>query len=174
MLKNVFFTILMMFLFVSCASSPKTYKDDTPLKAAERLLDESGSNEIFTKTIEKLIDSQIAQTPDIAPYRATLLNFFSKYMSWDSLKPEMAKMYAEMFTVEELNEMADFYRKPVGKKAAQLMPEIAVEANKLGQKRVMEHMAELIQMLADEEKRINSEKNIVPEEQLEESPAKTE
>ena len=48
---------------------------------------------------------QVQQNPSIAPYEAVMKEFLAKYMSWDSLKADMIKIYMDEFTEPELGEL---------------------------------------------------------------------
>ena len=132
--------------------------DKSHTVAAIELLESMQLEITFEKTIESAVDLQVKQNPSIAPYRKVMLEFFSKYMSWESLKDEMAQIYVDAFTIQELKELTAFYKTPVGKKAALLMPQLMTKGGELGMKRVQEHMPELQLMIAEEHRRIEEEK----------------
>src|SRR5438105_3690273 len=92
--------------------------DKDRLQASYELFDSMQIEKIYNETIEATVDLQIKQVPQLAKYRPTLLKFFSKYMSWNGLKDEMARLYSSEFTVEELKEITAFYKTPTGQKAA--------------------------------------------------------
>jgi hypothetical protein len=76
--------------------------------------------------------------------------FLNKYMSWASLKDDMAKIYMAEFSESELNELTKFYQTPLGKKSIQKMPVLMTKGAEIGQKRVQEHLPELQAVLAAE------------------------
>jgi hypothetical protein len=45
---------------------------------------------------------------------------------------QIAVLYAQRFTVEEMKALSDFYRSPMGQKFIQAMPELTAEAMKMG------------------------------------------
>ena len=127
-------------------------------EAALKLFEAMQLNITYEKSIESTVDMQIKSNPAIGPYRKVMLEFFSKYMSWNSLKDDMAQIYVEIFTIQELQELTAFYTTPVGKKAALLMPQLMTKGGELGIKRVQDNMAELQIMIAEEDKRIAEER----------------
>lgn len=124
------------------------------LVAAHELLRAMLVDKTLGESIEKMVDVQIQQNPSIAPFRKVMLEFFSKYMSWESLKDDMAEIYAEEFSIQELKELTAFYRTPTGRKAALLLPQLMSKGAELGMRRVQEHMPELQQMIAKEAEKI--------------------
>ncbi|MBN2641745.1 MAG: DUF2059 domain-containing protein [Victivallales bacterium] len=103
----------------------------------------------YQESIEKMLEVQIKQNPSIAPLKDTMLKFFNKYMGWESMKEDMAKIYMKNFTDEELKELIIFHKTPVGRKTAMLMPVLTSEGAALGQKRVQENMHELQMMIKE-------------------------
>ena len=51
-------------------------------------------------------------------------------MSYDDVLSWTAEIYAARFTVEELKDIENFYRTPVGKKVMKLLPELSAEIGK--------------------------------------------
>ena len=54
------------------------------------------------------------------------------------------------FTEPELQKLTEFYKTPLGKKASEKMPQLALLAGQLGLKKAQAHQAELRQMLEDQ------------------------
>jgi len=104
----------------------------------------------YAQILIKMVDIQIQQNPKIGPLRHVMLSFFDKYMGWDSMREDMAKIYASKFTAAELLELKAFYETPVGKKAAILLPELSAAGAALGQRKVQENMGELKRMITEE------------------------
>lgn len=141
-LATLICTSALLFSFnASAAPSPES------IKAANELLLVMELEKTFSESIEQQVDLQIRQNPMIAPFREVMLEFFKKYMSWASLKDDMAKIYAEAFTVKEIQDLVVFYKTPTGKKAAQKLPELASKGAELGMTRVQKHMPELQNMI---------------------------
>jgi hypothetical protein len=90
---------------------------------------------------------QIAENPALAELKPVMKAFFDKHMSWAALKTEMAQLYAEQFTEEELQDITKFYQSPAGKKMARLTPDLVAKGAGLGQARIQAHLGELEQMI---------------------------
>jgi hypothetical protein len=111
--------------------------------AAEALLGLMNMDKVMTESLDTMLQMQIKQNPAIAPYEPQMRAFFKKYMSWESLKEDMIKIYLAEFTEEELKELLKFYQTPVGKKTIQKMPSLLAKGAELGQQRVQQHLPEL-------------------------------
>jgi hypothetical protein len=95
--------VLCVVLSVPCLSRAA---DPTPeqLAAAVELLQTMHMDTMFSTSINQMLDMQLKQNPQIEKFRPIMLDFFKKYMSWDAMKDDMAKIYAAEFTTDELKE----------------------------------------------------------------------
>jgi hypothetical protein len=135
-------------LAIAC---PMARADEASHKAAvTKLFNTMHMKELLDSSIVQMTDMQIKANPMIAPYRQIMLDFTSKYMSWESLAPEMTKLYMETFTETEVNELEKFYATPTGQKAVKTMPELMAKGAEIGQKRVQDNIGELQKAIQDE------------------------
>jgi hypothetical protein len=118
-------------------------------QAAEALLSTIYSDDSFNKIIDQLLVVQLKSHPELQPYENELHTFFTKYMSWAALKPDIVEIYAREFTEPELRELLHFYQSPVGKKATIKLPALMQMGMEIGQRHVKDHMPELQKLLQD-------------------------
>ncbi len=69
--------------------------------------------------------------------------FLNKYFGWNNIKDDMAKIYADSFSTDELKEITKFYTTPTGQKMLDKLPKLSREGNLLAQRKLMSHMDEL-------------------------------
>ncbi len=112
-------------------------------KAAESLLALMGLEKLLSQSVDQMLAMQVQQNPSLAPYQAQMKTFLNKYMSWPSLKEDLAKVYMAEFTESELNDLIKFYQTPLGKKTVEKMPSLMSKGAEMGQKRMQEHLPEL-------------------------------
>jgi hypothetical protein len=143
--------ILLIALIIPCGYS---FADEASKKEAEVLLNTLGLDKALQQTISNMLDLQLQQNPALLPYKQVMLEFFNKYMSYDSLKAEMVTIYSDAFTASELKEINAFYESPTGRKTIEKMPELMAKGGQLGAKRVQEHLPELQEMIKVESERI--------------------
>src|SRR4249920_1997335 len=72
---------------------------------AAALLDQLNMQKVLDDSMVLSLDAQIKAQPALVPYRETMLEFFHKYMSYESLKPELVAVYEEAFSEQELSEL---------------------------------------------------------------------
>lgn len=151
-MKSIVISVFMALLCMSPISSA----DPASEKEAEKLLNLMGMEEALDQSMAQMLDVQLQQNPALAPYKEVMLEFLTKHMSYDSLKPDMLKIYSEAFTASELREINDFYATDTGKKTIQMMPELMAQGAQIGAVRVQENIGELQAMIQAEAERIQS------------------
>lgn len=122
-------------------------------KAAESLFGSMEMETLVSQSVDEMLAMQVQQNPALAPYQAQMKAFLNKYMSWASLKDDMTKIYTAEFSESELNELGNFYKTPLGKKAVKKMPALMAKGAEIGQKRVQEHLPELEAVFAPDQKK---------------------
>ncbi len=152
-LKTLIIFTMISFILLSVTVNAKEHFH---VEITYELFDAMDLSTTFEQTIIKMVDLQVQQNPQIAPYRKVMLDFFAKYMGWESLKADMAKIYIDKFSIEEIIKLKEFYNTPLGKKMSKLLPELTAEGAALGQRRVQDNMDELKRMVVEEEKKIQT------------------
>jgi hypothetical protein len=141
---------LILAVAVLAVTSPVVLADQkTHRKVAEELLKTMGVDKQVETAIAQMLDLQIKNNPKLVPFRDTFKKFFTKHMSWESLKEDLVTIYVDAFTEEELNGILAFYRTPVGRKMVEKMPDLMSKGMQLGVRRVQENQEELRRMIQD-------------------------
>jgi len=123
------------------------------------MLNVMGMEGALEQSIEQTLNIQLQQNPTLAPFKGVMMKFFRKHMSYETLKPDMVKIYADAFTATELRELITFYSTPTGKKTLEKMPVLMAQGGQIGAKRVQDNIQELQQMIKDESERIQKMQN---------------
>ena len=133
--------------------------DADAMKQAENLLSVIGMEQTLTQATAQMVDAQMQQNPALTPFKAVMLEFFSRYVSFESLKPDLVKAYAEGFTTEELTELNAFYGSALGKKAVKQMPAIMAQVAQIGTSRAQDNIKDLQAMIEAEAQRLKQEQD---------------
>lgn len=139
-------------LFFLCVGTVGVHGQETLTsrqKAAAELLDLLHVQENTHASIQTMIDGMISQNPALGDVRDVLVDFMDKYMTWDKLRPEYIRMYAQAFTEPELHQMIAFYKTPTGQKTVKMMPQLFRQGAELGQRLIQPHIPELRQMIME-------------------------
>ena len=141
-------------LITALGMSSMSLADAASEKEAEKLLNMVGTQEVMEQSMSQMLDIQMQQNPALAPYKGVMMEFLNENMSYESLKPELIKMYSEEFTSSELREINAFYSTDVGKKSIEKMPTLMMQGGQLGATRVQENIGNLQAMIQAESERI--------------------
>jgi len=141
-------------LFCAIAFSGLAVADEAATLEAEKLLDSMNMQATLDGAISTMLNLQIDQKPELAPFKNVMSAFLAKYMSYAALKPDLVTIYASEFSASELRDIRNFYATPSGKKSIEKMPALMGKGAAIGAKSVQDHIQELQQIIKDESERI--------------------
>ena len=107
--------------------------------------------------MDEMLNAQLQGNPMMEPYRDVLRTWASKYLTWEVMGARLTRLYTETFTADELRQMLDFYHTPVGRKVAEMTPELTQRGAKIGAEIAQEHQAELEQMIRARAQQLQSQ-----------------
>ena len=148
-MRKLLITVLLLFAGGAMA-------DQRAHDAALRLFDAIDMTRVMEQTIDQALALETQKNPAMLPYREVFRKFLSKYLSFDAVKDDMAAMYLESFSADELDQLADFYRTDLGRKTLDAMPVLMRKGGQLGMERVKAHLPELRTMIEAEAHRLKS------------------
>ena len=98
---------------------------------AKELLHISGAGELGEQMLDQMIAAQKQASPQVPEKFWT---DFRSEVNTEELIDLVAPVYARHFTVDEMQQLIQFYKTPVGKKLVQKLPVISSESMAAGQK----------------------------------------
>jgi len=123
-------------------------------EAAERLLDLFNMNENFDQTMKQavqmplsMIDSQDLSPEQKAEAKRAVeasMKVTMERFSWERMKDMFIDIYAEVFTVEEINGLIEFYESPLGRQFIEKQPQL-MQATMAKMQALMQEMMPQIQ-----------------------------
>ncbi|MCP5325340.1 MAG: DUF2059 domain-containing protein [Oceanospirillaceae bacterium] len=137
--------------------APLSFADKTPQQEAQTLLELLHMDEALRQSIAQMVEGEIQQNPQLIPYRNVLQQFFTKYMGYENLKPELIELYTTRFSASELASINRFYSSATGQKLIAAMPEIMQASGELGEAHMRDNMAEFQHMIEAEAQRLNAQ-----------------
>ena len=102
----------------------------------------------FDGMIDQMVQNGVPKEA-IGEIRAEARALFSKVHSNPEMRQKTAELYSKHFTEDEIKEMTEFYRTPLGQKTLAAMPAIMNDAMKLGMDAVQNEMPAFQQKVAD-------------------------
>lgn len=140
-------TIFILFNILGITMHAQEARTSDEYKACYRLFEVMKMDETMDQTIVKMVDMQTKNLPQMVKLRPAMLEFFRKYMSYESLKKETADIYLKYFSMQDIRQLIEFYQTPLGGKFVKNQVNLTTECAQLGMKRVQEHQNELQEML---------------------------
>ena len=141
--------LLLILTFILSLSIPVSADETSHKELVEQLFTVTNMQEGFDNTCKEVIDMQLKSNPMMESFKGVITDFFTKYMSWESLKPDITKLYMDTFTEDELRDIVSFLSSPVGIMYTEKSFDLTLKCMELGQKRVTDNMGELEAMLAE-------------------------
>ena len=117
--------------------------NEAAIKAAHELFTIMNLNKIYGKIVDDATNSLIQRAPQLKSVKKKIHAYYNKYIGWDAVKDDMAKIYAKYYTAKDLEELVKFYKTELGKKTLATLPKISAEGRSLGINRMREHQKEL-------------------------------
>lgn len=149
---------LKQFLAIVIFCAPVSAFSDAISKhdAALGLLDSMNMANAYERMIEQMTEMELQKNPSMMPYKSVLLAFFEKHIGYHNIKEDMAAVYAEEFTTQELLEITKFYETPAGRKTITKMPELMAKGSEIGMRNVQDNLHELQDSIRQEALRLQS------------------
>ena len=138
MKKAISIIVLGLSVLISSAHA----QEDAKLKLADKLL--------IVMEMQKTIEQSFGAVKNMIPNQGNasaeaqdVINMIIKELSWDNIKTDYIKLYAEVFTEDELKGLIHFYESPIGKAYIKKQPELTQKSMMLSQKMMMKVMPKL-------------------------------
>lgn len=128
--------------------------DGSHRAAAEKLLKAMDVEKTMMETIDKMVELEVAGSPQLTLYQDVMRKFFEKHMTGEVMFEAMAAMYMEEFTEQELNELAAFYTTDIGRKSIEKLPIMTKKGALWAQQQVTDNLQELQMMIVAETRRL--------------------
>jgi len=157
MLKKIILALIITFsstaLFAETNATKTTESNTTKAtgssEAAYMLLDEMNLKKVYEDAVDGSTKRLVAANSNFKSIEDKIKAFYQKYIGWDSVKEDLAKLYSKYYTDSELKDIAKFYKTKTGKKVLATMAKLSYEGQLLTQKRLKPHLDELKKILDD-------------------------
>ena len=97
----------------------------------------------INESVLSVAQLQLQQDPGLAAKQDALLAFLEKYIGWNAVRNDLAEMYMQTFSEDELKAMNAFYITPTGQKVITIVPQLVQQRNQLSMQRLQENIGEL-------------------------------
>jgi hypothetical protein len=131
------------------AAEAPTEPSPEAMAAAANLLDVMDLGAVTRATTESMLDNMMAQNPALVDYRHVFAAFFEEHMRWEDLRDDYQLLYAEVYTPAELEQLAEFYQTPLGRRLLETLPHVSARGAQIGEAAVQPHLPELQRRLSE-------------------------
>lgn len=135
-------------LLLSFSPLSQAADNNSHLQQVEVLFRLTQMEKKIDESVDSVLQLQLQQNPQLDKHSKQMRTFFSKYIGWDALKKDLAGMYMQTFSEEELKSINDFYITPTGQKMINELPQLVQQRNQLAMQRLQANITELQQILA--------------------------
>lgn len=123
-MKKVILIIIIYSLSSNCFSQTPATKEHI-----KTLLEMTGAGKIGVQVMDNMIATFKKSAPNVPN---EIWDEFMKDVKPEALIDLIIPVYAKYYTDEDINQLIDFYRTPLGKKVVERMPSISQESYQLG------------------------------------------
>ncbi len=147
MRKILFILVAILGCTLSAGADEASHKE-----LVKQLFTVTNMKEGVDDTCKEVINMQMKSNPMMEPFKDVITDFFTKYMSWESLEPEMIKLYMDTFTEDELRDIVSFLSSPTGILYTEKSFDLNMQILQIGHKRITDNMGELDAMISERAK----------------------
>ncbi|MBW4612409.1 MAG: DUF2059 domain-containing protein [Desmonostoc vinosum HA7617-LM4] len=122
-------------------------EDPEKINNIKKLLEITGSRNLFQKITSQLIGTMKTEYPDV-PQK--FWDSFIAELKPDDMINEIIPIYSKYYTNEEIKQIIQFYQTPVGKKTITILPQLSSESAAIGVRYGKEAAQRAIQKLEAE------------------------
>ncbi|HEV2149911.1 MAG TPA: DUF2059 domain-containing protein [Longimicrobiaceae bacterium] len=128
-------------------SVPAAAQNTTPsparMKAAAELLEAMNVEAILRETADATLQTQIQQQPVLAAYEDIMRDFMARAMKWEDLRADYTRLYADVYTEDELRQLRTFYQTPLGRRLLATQPRVAALSMEITNRRLEKFLPEM-------------------------------
>jgi uncharacterized protein len=153
-------TLLLALSSIEASAEPSTAK----AKAAEKLMETLGIASLYQNSFDAMVPGFLQEAQKYEFNEEQTKEFIAVYREWynndidfDAIVSSARDVYAEEFTIEEMEGMIEFYESPVGQKALKKLPVIMQRGMQIGREESEKSRAALQERFQEFWDKINAE-----------------
>ncbi|MCO5786332.1 hypothetical protein DHB74_08210 [Pseudomonas sp. G11-1] len=125
--------------------------------SAERFLKLANAEDmtapVYTQ-VEQLLTARFTQMGGSMQYESVLRDYqrqardiLNAQLSWDAIRDDLIDLYLPVFSEEEFEQLAAFYRSPAGSKLMEHLPELTRDSMAITRERLEQHISPQLEQL---------------------------
>lgn len=141
---------LSVFWMLLPAALPAGENDQSQREQVEILFRLTQMEHRIQESVDALVQAELQRNPQLQGNKQALQDFLEKYIGWQALQEDIAQMYMQTFSLQELKQMNAFYITPTGQKVLTDVPRLVQQRNRLAMSRLQQHIGELQELVGKE------------------------
>jgi len=117
------------------------------IEAAKDLLKEMNLKSASEDAVDNFTTRLVEADSKFKKIEDKIREFYNKYIGWDSMKDDLAKLYAKHYTAEEIKDIIKFYKTKTGKKVLKNIGKLSYEGQMITREKLQLHIDELKDIL---------------------------
>jgi hypothetical protein len=119
------------------------------VRAATELVESMNMEATLAQSMETMLQQQVKQAPMMAQFQDIMREFMKKAMNWQEVREDYVRVYAEVYTTDELRQLRDFYGTPLGKRLLSSLPEVMAKSSEITNTRLQRYLPEMQQRIME-------------------------
>ncbi|MFG0258432.1 MAG: DUF2059 domain-containing protein [Phycisphaerales bacterium JB043] len=128
-------------------------QDDTPdpyFEAARELVRATGMEHTLEETLKASMRVQMEANPVLWEFEDIYNKWIEEHLTWDKFEDGYIRLYMEFFTEQEIRELTEWYKTPLGTKTMTVLPQLFEKGGQLGMRIAQENMGPLMDMVEEQ------------------------
>ncbi|CAF1469159.1 unnamed protein product [Rotaria magnacalcarata] len=96
------------------------------------------------KKFDTILETYINSDGTLSIYKSEMKSFIDKFLSFQSLRPHIVRIYRDLYTLSDVNGMIKFYASSLGKKVLEKEVQAEIRLSQLIKTKLQEQMPQVI------------------------------
>ena len=154
--KSLVGVVLLLSLSISATSADENVAKETKginkvtqnisndrIEVAKDLLTEMNLKSASEGAVDNFTNRLVEADSKFKKIEDKIRAFYNKYIGWDSMKDDLAKLYAKHYTTKEIKDIIKFYKTKTGKKVLKNFGKLSYEGQMITREKLQLHIDEL-------------------------------
>jgi hypothetical protein len=124
-------------------------RDSARPENIDRLLAVAYPEAMHDQLVEQQFRTLLRANPQLAQVEPAMRTFFTKHLNYAALRADQARVYRELFTDAEVQELTRFYSSDFGRRFVARMPYVTARSQEIVNQRLQSRLPELMGIISE-------------------------
>lgn len=125
--------------------------------SAIKLVNVVYNQDVYEEMLDQVVNQMLKQSDEMYKFKDVMVSFLSKHVSVWHIQDRLADVYDKHFLPEEIDQLIEFYKTPVGQRYIAIAPKMTVDIMKVINDQIQEKSTILTEMLEQEMEELDDE-----------------